>query len=284
MPDSLRLALGTLTALPVPPPSRVDRQVARRAMLWAPLVGLGLALLAATLIITVRVLGGAPELRGPWNLDAIRSWVLRTVAVDALAAVLALALLARLTRALHLDGLADTADSWGVKGGGPEVVARRLAVMRRPETGAFGVVTVVVVLLVQFAALWMCLLTGHGTDGLLVAVVTGRLAVTWAATRLVPAARDEGLGAAVAGSVPVRAAVALTVAVMLLAVGLGAIDDDATVRLCVTLAASVLVGLGVAALVLRRAVRDLGGVTGDVMGAVVELATAASLVVVAVIA
>jgi adenosylcobinamide-GDP ribazoletransferase len=282
IPDSLRLAVGTLTAVPVRPPRRVDRTVAGRALLWAPLVGLALALLGAVVIITVRLIGGAPEPAGAWEFRYGWAWVTRNIAADLLAAALAIALLARLTRALHLDGLIDTADGFGVKGEGPDVVARRLAVMRRPDAGAFGVVTVVVVLLVQVAALAMCLLTGHGTVGLITAVVTGRLALLWSATPLVRAARGDGLGAAFAGSVRVGVAAGVTVAVMALAAGLGALDDDATVRLCVTLAAAVLVGLAGTAMLLRSSARAFGGVTGDEMGAAVELATATVLVVVAI--
>jgi len=53
MPDSLRLALGTLTVLRVPPPRRVTPSVARGAMLLAPAVGLLLALVASVADVAV---------------------------------------------------------------------------------------------------------------------------------------------------------------------------------------------------------------------------------------
>ncbi len=66
-------------------------------------------------------------------------------------------MLALLTRGLHLDGLADTADGLGT-GRDP---ARALAAMKDPHVGAFGVVTLVLALLVQAAALSGQLGYGH---------------------------------------------------------------------------------------------------------------------------
>lgn len=280
MPDSLRLALGTFTALPVPAPRRVDRAVARGAMLWAPLVGLVLALLVAGGLGLLRMWAGGVEPEAP-DLGEARAWILRSVGVDLLGAALVVTALAVLTRAIHLDGLADTADGWAAKvSGAPD----RLAVMRRPDVGAFGVVAVALTLMLQVAALTMATLTGYGTDALVAAVVAGRLAATWCAVRGVPAARADGLGAAIAGSVPRTAAVLATLAVLAVTVLAGLLDDDVTERLVLVLPLAVLLGLGVCALVVRWAVRTLGGITGDVIGAAVELTTATVLVVVAVAA
>lgn len=280
IPDSLRLAVGTFTILPVPPPRRIDRRIAGSAMLWGPLVGLVLAVCAAVLMLAVRWIPGHSN---PFDVDAVYTRVLdpRGLAIDLLAAVAAVALLAWLTRALHLDGLADTADGFGVKGTGPDLAVQRLAVMRQPDTGAFGWVAVAFVLLLQVTALLLCLVTGHGTVALITAVVTGRLAATWGATPALAPAREGGLGASVAGSVGVRAAILLTVMVLAGAAGLGALDDDATVRLTITLVVAVMVGLAVAAVVLRRCVRAFSGVTGDVFGATIELTSTAVLVTVA---
>jgi adenosylcobinamide-GDP ribazoletransferase len=201
-------------------------------------------------------------------------------AVDLLSAVLAIAALALLTRGLHLDGLADTADGLGVKGEGDAVVARRLEVMRAPDVGAFGAATLVLTLLVQVAALTICSIRGFGSVSLVTVVVTGRLVVVWCAS--VPrAARPDGLGAMVARTVPTVAAGAVTLLVLVAVVALGRIDDDGTWRVGLSLAASCAAGLVVGLLVVRRAVARLGGVTGDVVGAGVELATTAALVVAA---
>jgi adenosylcobinamide-GDP ribazoletransferase len=267
MPDSLRLAIGTLTVWHAGAPTRVDRGVARHAMLLAPLVGLLLVAVPAVVV-----------------LDAVR-WLApaegRATVVDLLGVVLALVTTTWLTRALHLDGLADTADGLGVKGEDDTAAARRLAVMRAPDVGAFGVAAIVLDLLVQVVALTACVVAGYGTVSLLAAVTVGRLAATWACTTGVSSARPDGLGAAVAGSVPRRAAAALTLGVLVLAAALGSLDDDRSVRVSVTLVVAALVALGLSTLVLRRCVRRFGGVTGDVLGAVVEVATSVVLVVVA---
>jgi adenosylcobinamide-GDP ribazoletransferase len=266
MPDALRLAVGTLTAIRVPAPRRVDRSVARDAMLLAPLVGLLLGVLAAAVLTLVRVV--APDTRP-------------VEAIDSLGAVLALATLALLTRGLHLDGLADTADGMGVKAAGAHAADRRLEVMRAPDVGAFGVATLVLVLLVQLAALTVCSLAGYGAVSLITAVVAGRLAATWCCTTPVAPARLEGLGAVVARSVPVPAALVATLLSLGAVAALGLLDDDGALRIGVALMASLLVGLTVAAVVLTRSTRRLGGVTGDVIGAAVELSTLTALTILA---
>lgn len=267
MPDSLRLALGTLTAIPVPAPRTVDRRTAGRAMLLAPFVGTLLGVLVGAVVAGVRVF--TTEHRP-------------TTAVDLLATALGLVVLALLTRGLHLDGLADTFDAFGVKGDDDEPTrARRLAVMREPGVGSFGVLAMVLTLLVQVAALTENAVSGYGTISLLAATTTGRLAATWACTPRTPSARPDGLGALVAGSVGRGAALLVTLVVVVGAAVLGQIDDDRALEVSLTLVGAVLVGLLVAGVLRRHAVQRLGGVTGDVLGAIVEVTTATVLVVVA---
>ncbi|MBB0233206.1 adenosylcobinamide-GDP ribazoletransferase, partial [Streptomyces calidiresistens] len=116
-----------------------------------------------------------------------------------LGAVVAVAVPALLTRALHLDGLADVAD--GLGSGKPAEEALRI--MKRSDIGPFGVVALVLVLSGQTAAAHA--LFGHGWAVGAVAVclahVTGRAALITATRRGVPAARPDGLGAMVAGTV-----------------------------------------------------------------------------------
>lgn len=256
MPDSWRLAVGTLTRIPVPAPRTVDGPVAGRAMLLAPLVGLGLGLVVG---IPAQVLV---------NVSPTPPF---------LAAVLAVAALAWLTRALHLDGLADTADALG-SGRDP---AGALEVARRSDIGPFGVVTVLLVIAVEVAALAALLESGAAGGSLAVALVTGRLAITLACTRGVPAARPDGLGALVAGSVPRLAAAVLVVGWLALA-GLSVARAHGPGAGLAT-AAAVLGGLVVGAGIVRTARRRLGGVTGDVLGAVTEVATASVLVILVVL-
>ncbi len=156
--------------------------------------------------------------------------------------------------------------------------------MRRPDIGPLGTVTLILTLLIQVAALSQAESAGHGRGpaALITAVVTGRLAVTWACRRGVPAARPDGLGALVAGSVRPAVPAAATAAVLAAAAAAVAISAAVAGRpLGWTLPLAVAAGLGLAFAVQRHAVRRLGGVTGDVLGALAEMATTATLVVAA---
>ncbi|KIH96698.1 CMP-binding protein [Streptomonospora alba] len=248
------MAAGTLTAVPVAAP-RVDRAVAGWAMVLAPLVGALLGAVAAT-VLAVAVLVGLPGLP---------------------AAVAAVGTLALLTRGLHLDGLADLAD--GLGSGRPAEEA--LEVMRRSDIGPFGVITLVLVLLGQTAALGAVAdaSPAAAAAALIVAAATGRLAITWACTPRVPSARPEGLGAFVSATVPSWAAGAATGAVLLVAAPAGAATGGVVFALACAVA--VALGLSAAAALLARAVARTGGITGDTLGAVSETATTAALVVAA---
>lgn len=252
---SLRLSVGLLTILPTGDVGTVDRRLAGRAMLWAPVVGAVIAVIPAAIV---------------WAVHAASPTALGSL----LAATLGIGSLAYLTRALHLDGLADTADALG----SGKAAEGALAIARRGDVGPFGVITVVLVLLIQIAALAVLTDNGAGADALLVAVITGRLAAALACSRGIPAARPDGLGALVAGTVPRWAGATWIVAVAFAAVALGLWRMPGAPW---ALPVGVLVGLTVAALLVRRGVRRLGGVTGDVMGAAVEVAVATALVVTA---
>ncbi|MET7435510.1 adenosylcobinamide-GDP ribazoletransferase, partial [Streptomyces flaveolus] len=187
--DGLRFAFGTLTVLPVRV-RRWDRGAARGGMLCAPVAGLVVGGCAAGLGLLLLLLGAGPLL----------------------AAVASVAVPAALTRGLHLDGLADTAD--GLGSGKPAEDALRI--MKQSDIGPFGVLTLVLVLLAQVAVLAQ-LYAGSWARGAVAAVasaVAARLALTLAARAGVPAARPEGLGAAVAGVVPKGAALAVACAVV----------------------------------------------------------------------
>jgi adenosylcobinamide-GDP ribazoletransferase len=184
------------------------------------------------------------------------------------AAVLAIASSAALTRGLHLDGLADTADGLGSY----RDAAGALEIMRKPDVGPFGVVVLVLVLLAQVAAAaqlltrpWLPALAGIAT-----AVAVGRLGISLACWRRIPAARPDGLGATVAGTVGVPA---LAVGAFVLA-GVALLATPAWLG-PVALGTGLLTG----AALLAHAVRRLGGITGDVLGAVCEATTTLTYVV-----
>ena len=251
----LRLSVGLLTVIPVGAIADVDRRVARSAMLLAPLVGLLLGMIAAAVLVGVRALV-------PTTLGAL------------LAAVLALATLAYLTRALHLDGLADTADALGSGRRGDAA----LEIARRGDVGPFGVVTLVLVLLVQVAALAVTSEAGWGAIALVIAVVTGRVTAVVACARGIPPARPEGLGALVAGTVPRVAALTWVVIALGLAAAAGAWLAGVAWAPAFAVGAGLALGLGIVV----RSVGRLGGINGDVLGAAIESATTTALVVLAV--
>lgn len=260
MGDGLRLALTTLTVARVRGPQSLDRHTAGAAMALAPVVGLGLGLVAAA------VLSGFGRLT-------------RAGTPPLLACALTVATLAVLTRGLHLDGLSDLAD-----GLGSYLPAERArAVMKQPDVGALGLAAVVLVLLVQVGALLGAVQSGRGTVSTVLSVVLGRIAVT-AACRSTPAAAPDGLGALVAGTVRrgVPVGWALVAAATGAAYGLTT-GDSGTARLFDGARPVLAVALSLLAawLLRRHAVRRLGGLTGDVLGALVETATTVSLVVMA---
>jgi adenosylcobinamide-GDP ribazoletransferase len=143
--------------------------------------------------------------------------------------------------------------------------------MRRGDTGPAGVATLVLVLLIQVAALSATVDRPWATP---IAVVAGRSVISMACARRVPSARDEGLGATVAGTVPVIAAIGVAVTTL---TGAAALATPWWAG-----AAAVAAAYAVAAQLLWRCVRRLGGITGDVLGACVEVAVAAALVILAV--
>jgi adenosylcobinamide-GDP ribazoletransferase len=305
MRDGLKLALGTLSVVPAPMPGKVDRGVAGQAMGFAPVVGLLLGGISAAVMAGVGAL--KPE-------------------APLLAAVLGVVVLTALSGALHLDGLADTADGLGSRRDRETM----LRIMKQSDIGPFGVVSIVGVLLVDVAALKTCAQAGFGWQAMLIAAVASRLTLPWSCRTGVPSARPDGLGAMVASTVRPITAAAITVATVLTAVALAwlatpavnspvlanergggvvlgevvggpapttgdgnwiAVTDtgtavghsagtpDAVRSLGAGLA--VLIAVGVGLLVVRRARRAFGGITGDVLGATVELALPASVLVLA---
>lgn len=239
------MAVGTLTTIPVPAPTVIGKRVAGGAMLLAPLASIPLAAVAALIV---------------WGGDAMGLFPLATAA-------LALGAVALGSRGLHLDGLADTADGLGAS----YDRERALEVMRRGDSGPTGVATLVLVLIVQCGALTGAILRGNGIVAVVVAVLAGRCVLSLCCVRGIPSARPSGLGATVAESVPQCAALG----VLLAATGLSSLSPGLRWW---NGPVAIVAGYGVAALLLARCRRRLGGVTGDVLGACVEVTVAAALV------
>lgn len=237
---SFWLALQFLTRLPTPALDDIDAQQVGRSLAWYPLVGL---LLGIILWGTTLLLQGQDLL---------------------LSAALLLALWVALTGALHLDGLADCADAWV---GGLGDRERTLAIMKDPASGPVAVTALVVVLVLKFAAL-AALLRGPDLLPLLVIPPLARsgVALLFVTT---PYVRAGGLGEALAQHAPRRAVFAGALAVLLLFLALD-------VAAWPVLVASLLLWFGLRYAVLKR----LGGFTGDVAGALLELLESAALLVI----
>ncbi|MEO7263223.1 MAG: adenosylcobinamide-GDP ribazoletransferase [Jatrophihabitantaceae bacterium] len=249
----LRLSLTTLTVLPLRA-GRVDRRTAALAMAWAPAVGLALGAVLAALA---------------WGLTGLGLGPLPSAAVLVVSAAL-------LTRGLHLDGLADTFDGLGSYADAD----RALAIMKSPEAGPLGVAAIAAVLLVDAAAL-SALVGRHGWLLIAAAYGVGRLGITLCCARRIPAARPDGLGALVAGTVP--AAVYLAWALALVALGAvagqvsGVAGPSGPGSHWARAGLAVLLSCAVVLVLVRHCARRFGGVTGDVLGAGCELATAVAL-------
>lgn len=248
--DAWRLALGTLTVVRVRS-MIVGRRTAGMAMSMAPAAAAPLGA-AVTLV----------ALLGHW-LDL-------PVLVSGLLAVGAVVLG---NRAFHLDGLSDTVDGLAASFDSE----RSLAVMKSGTSGPAGVAAVVLALGLQaagFAALfgrsqwWQtAILAG-------LAVCASRAALVVCCARGVVPAREDGLGLTFTRTIPwpVAAGSWLMVAIVLAAAGSWAGFPWWRGVLAAVLA------LVVVGIVIHRAIRRLGGVTGDVFGAAVELALVAILV------
>jgi adenosylcobinamide-GDP ribazoletransferase len=241
--------------IPVPVPGPVDEELASRAVLWLPVVGLLLSAPAAVALLAVGGTGagdGAPLRR-------------------LLGAVLAVAVLGVLTGGLHLDGLADTVD--GLASRRPRDQA--LEIMRRGDTGPLGVAALVFAVLLQVTAL--AAVGGRlAVPALVLGAVTARTAVILATGPAFPAARPGGFGALVAGRTPARACAAAAAVLLAAVAACGFLDGGAAlaVRLLAATAAGLLTATGVCGAARSR----LGGLTGDVFGAVVEITMTATLV------
>jgi adenosylcobinamide-GDP ribazoletransferase len=235
---ALLAAIGFLTRLPVPVRVFDDADAQARSLAWYPLVGLLIGVLLAAL-----------------------AWALRDVP-PLLAAALLLVAWVAVTGALHLDGLADSADAWV---GGLGDRARTLEIMKDPRSGPVGVVAIVLLLLLKFAAL--ASLPRGAWIVLPLAPMLARAVLT-AAFLTTPYVRAGGLGSRLAAAPHWACVVALLLAVVfcLLLPGWRAV-----------------VGAAVAVLVFvlwrRACLQRLGGMTGDTCGALTELVEAAVLIV-----
>ncbi len=226
------VALQFLTSLPVRLAATPDEREIGRSLAWYPAVGL---LLGGVLFVAALILTSAPPL---------------------LAAALVLSLWVLLSGGLHLDGLADSADAWI---GGLGDRDRTLAIMKDPCCGPAGVVAVVLLLLLKFSALYSVVETASLAI-LLLAPALGRMALPLLFLTT-PYVRKQGLGSALATYASRNQVVLIGIAVL------------AVLFLLVksTLLWLLIVVVSVFLVLRTMMMRRLGGTTGDVAGALVEV-------------
>lgn len=251
--NGLRSAVGFLTILPLAPPRASDGMASARG--WFPLVGLllGAALVGIDLLFTPL------SLLFPLSDAAIYQ---RPAFPTLLSAALIVIALAVLTRSLHLDGLMDSADA--LLGGFTR--DRRLAILRDPNVGAFAVISLVCVMLIKVIAVSELPPLGR-VSALLLFPCLSRWAMLLTMERY-PYVRRRGLGTAF-----LRARGKWQLALGL-AVALFASAALAGIYGIALLAAASALAWGIGA----WAARLLGGVTGDIYGAVNEIVETALLV------
>ncbi|GAC69503.1 adenosylcobinamide-GDP ribazoletransferase [Gordonia soli] len=261
---AVHVALSWLTVVPLPyPRGEMDRRIGGAVIAATPVVGVLLGAVAA----------------------AVAAGLSHTDLPSALIGVLLMIILAGGTRGMHLDGLADTADGLGCYGP-PQRVAE---VMRSGSVGPFGVVAIVAVLGVQWTG-FAALVDDHRYYEIALAVAVGRLAAVVGCRRGLTPAHADGFGSLVAGTQRASVAVWTLGAVgAALLVGLPALAGSPpsgspqpttgfAIADALTAVVAVLVVVAVAWQVTRHSARRAGGLTGDVLGAVIEIGTAIMLI------
>ncbi|MCU0120777.1 adenosylcobinamide-GDP ribazoletransferase [Pseudomonas sp. B2M1-30] len=235
----LWIALQFLSSLPIRLPGMPEPEQLGRSLLFYPLVGLlfGVILWGANL-----ALSGAPLLLHGALLLTL--WVL-------------------LSGALHLDGLADSADAWLGGFGDRE---RTLTIMKDPRSGPIAVVTLGLVLLLKFTALLALIEQQQGLTLIIVPLI-GRAALL-GLFLTTPYVRAGGLGQALADHLPRKAGWQVLVVSALGCLVIAGFNG----------AVALLVAVGGFVWLRQVMLRRLGGTTGDTAGALLELLEMAVLV------
>ncbi len=240
---ALILMIQFMTRYPIPVQVEFTAERFVDGMRWMPLVGLLVALPAAGAFLLAE------------------GWLGRE-----LAAMVAVVVLILVTGGLHLDGIADTVDglfSYRSR-------ERMLAIMRDSTLGTNGVIAVVLAILVRYL-----LLTSIPGRGALLTVLTapvlGRMALTWHAASAPYAREERGIGDFVnqTGMSQAAAATLASLAIVGLTLALAGLSPGPAALVTVALHVP---AIGLAVLFAAYCTRRLGGITGDTIGASIELA------------
>lgn len=231
------IALQFLTTFAVQLKAMPSKQQNGQSVLFYPLIGfiIGAILCAVALLLQV--------------IPAI------------LSASLILVLWIWLTGGLHLDGLADTADAWV---GGFGDAERTLKIMKDPACGPIGVLSLIIICLLKWSALYL-LIQKQLYSALLLFPVLGRLApmFLFLSTDYV---REKGLGSSMASYIPKKLAITIMVLLVLSSLYFSVLGLVAVLVTAFSL------------LYLRRKFKQrIGGITGDTVGASIEICECVSL-------
>ena len=234
----LSAAVTLLTRVPIGG-AAWDRRDLDRSLRWVPLVGAVIGL-----VVALAYVGAVAVLPAT------------------VAAGVAVALGVLITGGLHEDGLADTADGWG---GGSDR-GERLAIMKDPRNGTYGALALVFSVVLRVTAL----ATIRPASALVILPAVHALSRggAIALVAVLSPASSDGLGAAHSGPGS-RRQVAIGGLVSLL-IGLAALGWWVVPFALVTAAGAGLIGL--------LAQRNIGGFTGDVLGAAQQVGEVSLLV------
>ena len=236
------LAFQFLTRIPLPHRTAVDTSHLGAASAWFPLVGLFIG-----------------------ELLAAGNYLLSGVFSPPVVAALLLALATAVTGGLHLDGLMDTAD--GLLGSRDP--ARSLAIMRDSRVGAMGVLAAVLILLLKWTLLvsWIEQPFNGSHSAFLLMPTLGRWSMVYALYGYPYARKEGGLGRPFSQGVKLRHLLLATLITLLVSWFWGK-----------TSGLIVMLGVGAAAVLVAHSIaRRIGGLTGDVYGAINEVSETIAL-------
>ena len=231
------IALQFLTTFPVQLKQMPSKQQNAQSLLFYPVIGLIIGLILFAL-----------------------AYLLQDIPVILLSSVI-LVVWIWLTGGLHLDGLADTADAWVGGFGDPE---RTLAIMKDPSCGPIGVLSLIILCLLKWSALYV-LLQERLYSALILFPLLSRLAPLFLFLTT-PYVRKKGLGTSIAEFIPKTAAIIVFVLSLLTSVYWGWAG-----MLCA------LSMLGTLLYLKHKFIQRIGGITGDTVGASIEICEAVSL-------
>lgn len=228
------IAQSFLTRLPVPTSEAYSDKEVGRAVLYYPLVGLVIAVILSTITLGL------------------------SFANPLLVAVIITTLWVMLTGALHLDGLADTADAWL---GGHGDKERIFTIMKDPRSGTAGVSVIVLVLMLKVSALMVLIEQSSWLVIFLIPIIARLVASTL--IFLLPSAKEEGLAYVVKKNLPISDAFALLSVISII---------------LFLLSPSVFIFIAFVFFTLKwMMLKQIGGMTGDTLGASVEIIEAMGL-------